>query len=425
MSEASMADPEWGLEHLLLFGPPENKLELLDGCTPCAFPFERRDVAERHFIRWAEQLRRLLPAGDASAVAQRGGSVAEWRSGDVELTLHKRPVHLRLPVPTDVYHWAHGCFFRPELWGEPGVARRRRRTGWLHFQDHWDIKLNVWKVFADARERLPGWGIGGVDVSLSVDDVIAPDHCFYRGRRGSEDFAARTILGQYFKGAPDLVVEVFSDYSRPLDRGPRMELCRRNRVAHLWHIDPDDETLAAYELRGTEYDRVARLTVSDHYEPPAFPELTIEVASLFDTQSKRRRGDNDAGDGEGPAEALGEWGVPEHQRVGLEHIMVLGHAERRREIWNGRVPCRLAFASEREAQFRVRGLLEDAARWEAAPVPTPRPLEVGDEHAEVGRFRVIRRGRVINVDVQVDGRLYRELLRVCATREAWDWGDDA
>jgi hypothetical protein len=105
--------------------------------------------------------------------------------------------------------------------------------------------------------------------------------------------------------------------------------------------------------------------------------------------------------------------------------MLLGHAERRREVWGGRVPCRLAFASEREAELRFRGFLDDAARWEAAPVPTPGPLETAGEHAEVGRFRVIRRGGVINLDVRVDGRLHRELLRVCATREAWDWGDDA
>jgi hypothetical protein len=283
----------------------------------------------------------------------------------------------------------------------------------------------VWRVFEDARERLTGWGIGGVDVSLSDRDVIVPDHCFYRGRRGSEDFAARTISGQYFKGAPDLVVEVFSDYSRPLDRGPRMEACRRNGVPHLWHLDPHDESLVAYELRGTEYDRVTRVTAGDRYTPAAFSELTIDVASLFDTQSKRHWRGDDAGNDEAPAVAPAEWGVPEHERVGLEHLMLLGHAERRREIWNGRTPCRLAFASEREAGFRFRGFLDDAARWEAAPVPTPRPLEVGSEHAEVGRFRFIRRGRVINADVQVDGRLYRELLRVAATREAWDWGDHA
>src|SRR5205085_9848560 len=122
----------------------------------------------------------------------------------------------------------------------------------------------------------------------------------------------------------------------------------------------------------------------DRYTSLAFPELTIEVASLFDTQSKRHWGGEDAADDDSPAGAPGDWGVPQDQGVGLEHLMLLGHAERRREIWNGRVPCRLAFASELEAEFRFRGFLEDAARWEAAPVPTARPLELG-EHAEVGR----------------------------------------
>ncbi|HZK82435.1 MAG TPA: hypothetical protein VFC46_15240 [Humisphaera sp.] len=38
--------PVWDLEYLLLFGPPENKLELLDGKTPCSFPFADRDAWE-------------------------------------------------------------------------------------------------------------------------------------------------------------------------------------------------------------------------------------------------------------------------------------------------------------------------------------------------------------------------------------------
>jgi len=37
-----------GLEYILLFGLPENKLELIDGRTRCRLPFATRQEAEMH-----------------------------------------------------------------------------------------------------------------------------------------------------------------------------------------------------------------------------------------------------------------------------------------------------------------------------------------------------------------------------------------
>jgi hypothetical protein len=52
------------------------------------------------------------------------------------------------------------------------------------------------------------------------------------------------------------------------------------------------------------------------------------------------------------------------------------------------------------------------------------PAHLGVEVAEVGRFRLTRRGRHFHMDVAVDGRKYRELLREWTQHEAWDWGED-
>src|SRR5437773_427489 len=48
----------WGLEYALLFGAPENKLELFDGRTPLSCPFPDRETAEAHFALWIETLYR-------------------------------------------------------------------------------------------------------------------------------------------------------------------------------------------------------------------------------------------------------------------------------------------------------------------------------------------------------------------------------
>jgi hypothetical protein len=84
----------------------------------------------------------------------------------------------------------------------------------------------------------------------------------------------------------------------------------------------------------------------------------------------------------------------------------------------------LAFGSPREARARLGPFLEEAARWEQAPVPAAVAVGPDAEQAEVGRFRFTRRGRHVWLDVAVDARKYQDLLRVWSRREAWDWGED-
>jgi hypothetical protein len=47
----------WGLEYALLFGAPENKLELLERQTPLSFPFPDRAMGEmcRWTWRWTRE----------------------------------------------------------------------------------------------------------------------------------------------------------------------------------------------------------------------------------------------------------------------------------------------------------------------------------------------------------------------------------
>ena len=77
-----------------------------------------------------------------------------------------------------------------------------------------------------------------------------------------------------------------------------------------------------------------------------------------------------------------------------------------------------------EAELRFGQFLEDIGRWEGWSLPRPHPIEPDVELAEVGRFRLTRRGSQVRLDVAVDARKYRELIRVWCRREAWDWGGD-
>src|SRR5258706_5554543 len=104
----------WNLEYLLLFGLPENKLELLGGITPLTFPFADRQSGEEHFQLWTEQLARLrnvcLPVERTESERYIESDIA-----GAKLQLYRRPIRLALPMAHQAWDWLKSGFSRREL----------------------------------------------------------------------------------------------------------------------------------------------------------------------------------------------------------------------------------------------------------------------------------------------------------------------
>jgi len=397
----------WDLEYLLLFGPPENKLELMRGRTPCSFPFLDRAEADAHFAAWARTLARWQ--GVVDPPARRTDRADVKQIGTFELAQYRRPIRLEVPSEIDAYHWAHGCFFDRSLWpGQPPGYE----VGFESPHQHSMIKLNLWNAFRDAAEvGVEGCGIGGVDISLTDRDAVQPDYFFYPGPR-----AAHMIGGQYFRGVPLLAMEVMSPFSRAIDRGPRREVYRRAGVPQLWFIEPLTRTVELHRLAGVDYRLAEAATIGQSIKVPGLEPFELSVDAIFET------GDDWPGTG-GVGDEPGGWAIPEEVVVGLQHLVLLGHAERRREIWNNQSPCVLPFRSADEARHRLDRFIFEAARWEGCAAVPAAPVEPDVDAATVGRFHFSRHGHIVRLNVDVDGRLYRALLEVTANREAWSWGD--
>jgi hypothetical protein len=87
----------WGLEYALLFGVPNNKLELIKGRSRLAFPFLSREQAEAHFENWTEALCRWKGVASRPPVGQGTlGPKAEVRG--IVLELAPRPIEMHVPL---------------------------------------------------------------------------------------------------------------------------------------------------------------------------------------------------------------------------------------------------------------------------------------------------------------------------------------
>ncbi len=272
--------------------------------------------------------------------------------------------------------------------------------------------MRLWELFGGLCARHGGKHAGRCDLLLNDSCVVQPDQFYY-----GPDKRDCLVGDAYYQGAPDVVAEVLSPASRAVDRGPRKDLYRRAGVGQLWLLDPEVETVEVYDLEGGQYRLTRKARAGEELALPRFPNESASVDRLFDTQWK------DGKDWFTPkvAEPLPDWLAPPEMRLGLEALLLLGHPERRYEIWDNLAPCVWPCGSVEEALARFAHFVEDAARWEQLPVPA---LASGVEQAEVGRFRLTRRGRQVGLEVAVDARLYRAMADLYHDYDNWDWGEE-
>lgn len=81
--------------------------------------------------------------------------------------------------------------------------------------------------------------------------------------------------------APDWVCEVASPKTRALDRGLKLEVYQRERVKHVWIIEPLDQLLEVLELDGDSYRIIQRASGNAPARLKPFDAIELDVAALW------------------------------------------------------------------------------------------------------------------------------------------------
>lgn len=400
--------PTYGLEYALLFGVPSNKIELWDGAARWGFPFLSRDEAETHFQEWIETIRRWKQIETPPPV---GRSERTWRVdvGGIRMKLFPRPIRIQIPIAWEAFEAFLDTFDRRDYWPSQPAGLETRWDSWM---DNGDVRVNLWSLLSRLSSRHGGKHCSRSDIAIVPRAGVAPDAYYYGPERSN------IMIGDYFGAVPDLIAEVLSAPSRWLDRGPRMEVYRRAGVTHLWLVEPATETVEVYQLDG-RYNLAGTHRLGESFACPLFPGDTISVDAVFDTQSKRNGWYND----DEVADPIPEWILPPEMNLGLEYFFHLGHPERRWEFWDNTARSVLAFGSSDEARLRLDYFLTEACRWESIPRPKISPMADDIDQTEAGRFQLTRRGRLVHLDLAIDGRRHTDILTRWTDRDAWDWGE--
>jgi Uma2 family endonuclease len=107
-------------------------------------------------------------------------------------------------------------------------------------------------------------------------DILVPDLAGWRRARMPElpDAAA-------FELAPDWVCEVLSPSTAAIDRAEKMPIYARERVPHLWLVDPIARTLEAFHLENDRWTLLGTWRDDARVRAEPFTELELELASLW------------------------------------------------------------------------------------------------------------------------------------------------
>jgi len=145
------------------------------------------------------------------------------------------------------------------------------------FFSHQELVLRVAERLR-AHVRLFGLGtvaISPLDVILDADRalVVQPDVLFVSAER-------RSIIRNQVWGAPDLVVEVLSEWNADYDRGDKLGWYRQYGVREYWIVDPFNQSVTVVDFtKGAPETRVA--TGIGPVHSSVLPALNLTSFDLF------------------------------------------------------------------------------------------------------------------------------------------------
>lgn len=143
---------------------------------------------------------------------------------------------------------------------------------------HQKVTARIWQRF-DAWIQGPGFGDAGIPIDVIVNryNVYAPDVWWVAD-------ASRVDPDEYFRGVPDLAVEVRSPSTWHYDVGVKRTRYEQHGLPELWLVDTADRTVlvlrrSAPGVRG--FDVEVKVTADEVLTSPLLPGFELRLADVL------------------------------------------------------------------------------------------------------------------------------------------------
>jgi Uma2 family endonuclease len=116
--------------------------------------------------------------------------------------------------------------------------------------------------------------VAPLDVVLGEDTVVQPDLLVVCD--------PKKITGSCVRGAPDLVIEILSPSTGPVDRLLKFKRYADAGVKEYWLVSPELATVEIFTLAGGSFRLHEGFMQQERLQSALFPELAFDMADVFE-----------------------------------------------------------------------------------------------------------------------------------------------
>jgi Uma2 family endonuclease len=157
-----------------------------------------------------------------------------------------------------------------------GVLYTQARPASLHAVASSALGYDLTGPFQRGRGGPGGWVILFEPELHLHGDILVPDLAGWRRQRMPQVPEAAA-----FELAPDWVAEVLSRGTAARDRAEKMPIYAREKVGHVWLIDPLEKLLEAYRLENGLWIQLGAWHGDARVRAEPFDAIELEVSSLW------------------------------------------------------------------------------------------------------------------------------------------------
>jgi Uma2 family endonuclease len=166
----------------------------------------------------------------------------------------------------------------PHLVGELifGVVHASPRPAALHANAAVGLTEELSGPFRRGKGGPGGWVILLEPEVHLEGDVLVPDLAAWRRSRMPE-----LLPTAFISLAPDWVCEVLSPSTQAIDRGDKSRVYAREKVTHIWFVDPIVKTLEILRLDGGTYRVIDVFAGDTRVRAEPFDAVELDLAALW------------------------------------------------------------------------------------------------------------------------------------------------
>jgi len=157
-----------------------------------------------------------------------------------------------------------------------GVLHTNPRPGALHARASSKLGAKLDGPFDSGNGGPGGWIILDEPELHLHGDVLVPDLAGWRRER-----MPHVPEASAFELAPDWVCEVISPSTSATDRAEKKPIYAREKVAHLWFVEPIGRTLEVYGNEGGRWVEIATWRADAKVRDEPFDAIELELAGLW------------------------------------------------------------------------------------------------------------------------------------------------